>query len=275
MANINNTKVFFSVTARQDGVARRSFRPAGKAGKRMNSYIPESEGDAETLAIQMASFTAGQILQQGNAGHYMITLPESAAIKMFTAQAAAKKGIAFEDAFAFLNNYTTGDIEALTAACQQAYDTAAAIVEAENIDVQFVQRHRLTSWNISTLDPEAELEEGMELNFENGVDAEHGVQAEVNTLTGKFIAQAYTVRVRRGEDIVEETRYSVARKATEAAAAVLAKEAAGEALSKEDHAVRATRAYAMLKIDELARQDIPEMEEFSDEEFDAAAGEEF
>ena len=276
MATINNSKVFFAIASKEDDVARRSFRPAGKAGHRMNSYHPaDLQGDAETLAMQMATFTIGQVLASAP-GHYMIVLPEQASIKFFTAQKAIKNGTSFEDTFAYiLDDERRSD--AYKAAVKDVYDAVKAVNDTGyEYDVQIVQRHRLVSWNVEAMAPDSTLEEGMTLNFVDGINAINGVKAEINTLNGEFTVNTYTVRhLNKETGVVEDvTKYAVARKGTAAANAVITKELNGEELTKADHAVKATKAYALLKTDLLVRQDIPDMEEFDDEE-EEVAGEAF
>ena len=274
MATINNTKVFFSITARENDVARRSFRPAGQKGHRMNGYHPEnSTGESEVLALQMAVYTIQQILAMKDEGHYMMTLPEDAAIKFFTAKKAVKNGVPFAEAFGFIENRS----EAFKKACQSVYDVMAELDEAEGVyDIQFIQRHRLTSWNVEALGPDANLEEGMKLNFVDGIDEANGVRAEINVLNGEFEVSTYQKLVRdESGDIVPKTFYRVDRKGTIPAMNVIRKENAGEELTADDHRIRASRYYAQLKTDMLARADVPEMLELEDDEFDAVAGDEF
>ena len=168
----------FTIVSRGGKVARVSYDPKRvKTTKR--ELIGETDMASNAAVLQTVNYTLGQIIESGFEGRVSFVVNDDIAIRFFEMRRAIGKG---EDTVAalqkdWMDEEMLASIEEFCLAVESLQDT---------VELNFVKLSNVHNWALSVEDENFVLEEGMELNFTDGVTEDGAVKAET-ILNGKYV----------------------------------------------------------------------------------------
>ena len=180
----------FVIVSRGSQVARVSYDPKRvKTTKR--ELIGETDMQSNAAVLQTVNFTLGQLIDSQFEGRVSFVVNDDIAIRFFEMRRAIREG---EDTVAalqkeWMDEEMLASIEEFCFAVESLQDT---------VELNFVKLSNVHNWALSIEKEGFVLEEGMELNFKDGL-TEDGVKCET-ILNGKYVV------VKHGEELVVPRR---------------------------------------------------------------------
>ena len=181
----------FVIVSRGGQVARVSYDPKRvKTTKR--ELIGETDMQSNAAVLQTVNFTLGQLIDSGFEGRVSFVVNDDVAIRFFELRRAVREG---GDTVAALQKEWM-DEEML--ASIEEFCTAVEYL-GEGVELNFVKLSNVHNWALSIEKEGFELEEGMELDFKDGLTEDGAVKCET-ILNGKYVV------VKHGEELVVPRR---------------------------------------------------------------------
>ena len=168
----------FVVASRGGKVARFVYDPKNvRTSKR--ELVGETNMASNVAVLQTVNFTLGQLIEKGFTGRISFVVNDDVAIRAFEYRKAAKAG---DDTVAALQKEWMDDdyLAAIEEFC------GAMEVLSDSIEFNFVKLSNVYNWALSIEKEGFVLEEGMELNFVDGLTEDGAVKAET-ILNGKYV----------------------------------------------------------------------------------------
>lgn len=185
----------FVIVSRGGQVARVSYDPKRvKTTKRVLTGPSDMQSNAAVL--QTVNFTLGQLIDNKFEGRVSFVVNDDIAIRFFEMRRAIREG---EDTVAALQKDW---MEEEMLASIEEFCTAVESL-GEGVELNFVKLSNVHNWALTVEKDGFVLEEGMELDFTDGLTADEAVRAET-ILNGKYVVAKHGdsfVVPRRGNSI--------------------------------------------------------------------------
>ena len=168
----------FTIVSRGGKVARVSYDPKRvKTTKR--ELIGETDMQSNAAVLQTVNFTLGQLIDSQFEGRVSFVVNDDIAIRFFEMRRAIREG---EDTVAALQK------EWMDAEMLASIEEFCFAVESlqDTVELNFVKLSNVHHWAISVEAEGVELEEGMELDFKDGLTEDGAVKCET-ILNGKYV----------------------------------------------------------------------------------------
>ena len=180
----------FTIVSRGGKVARVSYDPKNvRTTKR--ELVGETDMASNAAVLQTVNFTLGQLIDSGFEGRVSFVVNDDIAIRFFEMRRAIREG---EDTVAALQKEWMD--EEMLASIEEF---CTAVSQLEGVELNFVKLSNVHNWALSIEKEGFVLEEGMELEFKDGLTDDGTVRAET-ILNGKYIV------TKHGEDFVVPRR---------------------------------------------------------------------
>ena len=181
----------FVIVSRGSQVARVSYDPKRvKTTKR--ELIGETDMQSNAAVLQTVNFTMGQLIDSQFEGRVSFVVNDDIAIRFFEMRRAIREG---EDTVAALQKEWMD--EEMLASIEEFCIAVESL--GEGVELNFVKLSNVHNWALSIEKEGFVLEEGMELEFKDGVTEDGAVKAET-ILNGKYVV------VKHGEELVVPRR---------------------------------------------------------------------
>ena len=168
----------FTIVSRGGKVARVSYDPK-QVRTTKRELIGETDMASNAAVLQTVNFTLGQLIESGFEGRVSFVVNDDIAIRFFEMRRAIREG---EDTVAALQKdwmdaEMLASIEEFCIAVESLKDT---------VELNFVKLSNIYNWALTLEKEDFVLEEGMELEFKDGLTADEAVRAET-ILNGKYV----------------------------------------------------------------------------------------
>ena len=180
----------FTIVSRGGKVARVSYDPKNvRTTKR--ELVGETDMASNAAVLQTVNFTLGQLIDSQFEGRVSFVVNDDIAIRFFEMRRAIREG---EDTVTALQKEWMD--EEMLASIEEF---CTAVSQLEGVELNFVKLSNVHNWALSIEKEGFVLEEGMELEFKDGLTDDGTVRAET-ILNGKYIV------TKHGEDFVVPRR---------------------------------------------------------------------
>ena len=168
----------FVIVSRGGKVARVSYDPKNvRTTKR--ELVGETDMASNAAVLQTVNFTIAQLVDNQFEGRVSFVVNDDIAIRFFEMRRANREG-----------KYTVAVLQKdwMDEEMLSSIEEFCSAVEllGESVELNFVKLSNVHNWALSVEDENFVLEEGMELEFKDGVTADEAVRAET-ILNGKYI----------------------------------------------------------------------------------------
>ena len=181
----------FTIVSRGGKVARVSYDPK-QVRTTKRELIGETDMASNAAVLQTVNFTLGQLIEYGFEGRVSFVVNDDIAIRFLEMRRAIREG---EDTVAalqkeWMDEEMLASIEEFCSAVENLQDT---------VELNFVKLSNVHHWALTVEDDSFVLEEGMELDFVDGLTEDGAVKCET-ILNGKYVV------VKHGEELVVPRR---------------------------------------------------------------------
>lgn len=181
----------FTIVSRGGQVARVSYDPK-RVRTTKRELIGETDMASNAAVLQTVNFTLGQLIETGFEGRVSFVVNDDIAIRFFEMRRAIREG---EDTVSALQKDWMD--EEMLASIEEFCIAVESL--GEGVELNFVKLSNVHNWALSIEKEDFVLEEGMELEFKDGLTADEAVRAET-ILNGKYVV------VLHGEELVVPRR---------------------------------------------------------------------
>ena len=168
----------FTIVSRGGQVARVSYDPK-RVRTTKRELVGETDMASNAAVLQTVNFTLGQLIDSGFEGRVSFVVNDDVAIRFFELRRAVREG---KDTVAALHKEWMD--EEMLASIEEFCIAVESL--GEGVELNFVKLSNVHNWALSVEDENFVLEEGMELNFKDGVTEDGAVHAET-ILNGKYV----------------------------------------------------------------------------------------
>lgn len=168
----------FTIVSRGGQVARVSYDPK-RVRTTKRELIGETDMASNAAVLQTVNFTLGQLIESGFEGRVSFVVNDDIAIRFFEMRRAIREG---EDTVAALQKEWMD--EEMLSSIEEFCSAVESLQDA--VELNFVKLSNVHHWAISVETDGFELEEGMELDFKDGLTEDGAVKCET-ILNGKYV----------------------------------------------------------------------------------------